>query len=546
MKKSIISTVTALSILTSVSAYAIGFEQIGDKTVCLYGNAEARDERVALDVFVNGKTRADLPVIKDNGGKYTDIWVTHLQTTSNENGDYRFEFDVALPSGKYVAYTGIKEKEFEPYTFVFVSKSDFVKIAEEINTASAERIQEMINDTGECYVIGISEEEAAAVNSSELAKVLKNTLRTSPFDKNDRVKSWGITDKAYFVEELNEGKITDIYKVDKNISDFADSDIAAYYKKDNLSGTFIADFTKRMSGRGLESYNDYKTSLPEAFVLATVKNPSGAGEVEKIVTAFQKEIGVSVTSATPTGVWNKLAGKDYADFAALTAAFNSYAKEDTGTTKDDSHRRGGTSGSVRASTYVPIAENDGNSTQTPSIPINIFNDIEDVEWAKDAIVALAERNIVSGTEKGKFNPNGNVTREQFAKIVARAFIPETEVSDVPFKDVPKDAWYYEYIARAYKKGIVSGIEDNRFGVGMDITRQDMCVMIYRAAQAAGMKFEISEEAFTDDNSIADYAKEAVYALKATGAVNGINDDEFGPQESATWAQAAKIIYALIK
>lgn len=86
-----------------------------------------------------------------------------------------------------------------------------------------------------------------------------------------------------------------------------------------------------------------------------------------------------------------------------------------------------------------------------------------------------------------------------------------------------------------------------FGVGKNITRQDMCVMIYRAATASGMEIKASDYAeFADDASISDYAKEAVYSLRECGAVNGITETEFAPNENATRAQAAKIIYYLIK
>ena len=48
------------------------------------------------------------------------------------------------------------------------------------------------------------------------------------------------------------------------------------------------------------------------------------------------------------------------------------------------------------------------------------------------------------------------------------------------EDVKEDAWYYI----AQNLGVVQGIGDNKFGIGSNITRQDMAVMAYRAAQIA--------------------------------------------------------------
>ncbi len=546
MKKQFILLLTALMLAMPASAYAITTEQKEENTVVLSGNAEKAGEKVALDVFVADKSRNDVEDMKKNGEKLTDVWVTHLETDTNDEGDFEFSFDVALPSGRYTAYLGTRDKQFEPYTFAYVSNEDFIQMAKIIKTVDADRLEQIITDKSECYVIGISEEEAKAVNVKDFAVVLQKTLNTLPFSGDNRDEAWLTVDKAYFVQMLNESKIADIYKEEEKVTGFADSGIAEYYKKYTLSNNFAADFTKRLSGRSFGSYSAYKEALPEAFVLTMVKNPSGVGDVEEIVKAFQGDIGISITSSTPATVWNKLAGNDYANYAALKNAFDSYVRGGSGIGSSGSPGGGGSSGSVGIKASVPATGNSVNSVPNPSIPVNIFDDIEDVEWARDAIVTLAEKSIVSGIGGGKFNPNGNVTREQFTKIVVGAFVPEAEIVALPFKDVSADAWYTEYIAKAYGKEIVGGMGDGSFGVGMNITRQDMCVMIYNAARALGMNFELSEDTFADDSLISDYAKEAVYALKKAGAVNGINNDEFGPLGFATRAQAAKIIYFLIQ
>ena len=72
-------------------------------------------------------------------------------------------------------------------------------------------------------------------------------------------------------------------------------------------------------------------------------------------------------------------------------------------------------------------------------------------------------------------------------------------------------------------------------------------MAYNAACKAGMDFGESTDvqSFNDDDNISDYAKTAVYALKSQDIVNGIDGKNFAPQDTATRAEAAKILYALI-
>ena len=70
-------------------------------------------------------------------------------------------------------------------------------------------------------------------------------------------------------------------------------------------------------------------------------------------------------------------------------------------------------------------------------------------------------------------------------------------------------------------------------------------MIYNAIKDEGLlpKADYSER-FKDDGSIADYAKEAIYSLKAFGAVNGA-DGSFLPENNATRAEASKIVYMVL-
>ena len=55
----------------------------------------------------------------------------------------------------------------------------------------------------------------------------------------------------------------------------------------------------------------------------------------------------------------------------------------------------------------------------------------------------------------------------------------------------------------------------------------------------------SEITFADNDSIASYAAEAVKILQRAGIVSGLDENNFGPLETATRAQVAKILNALI-
>ena len=173
-----------------------------------------------------------------------------------------------------------------------------------------------------------------------------------------------------------------------------------------------------------------------------------------------------------------------------------------------------------------------------------FDDIEGVDWASEAILALADKGIINGKAPNQFNPYDAITREEFVKILigAMGYKPNDYLKNV-FADADESDWFCKYINIAYDKGLVKGVGKDLFGVGENITREDMCVMLYNALKLKNSN--ISEGAsvpFEDSDEISDYAKTAVGVLTEYGAINGVSETEFQPKGNATRAQAAKVVY----
>ena len=186
---------------------------------------------------------------------------------------------------------------------------------------------------------------------------------------------------------------------------------------------------------------------------------------------------------------------------------------------------------------APPANNGGNGVFTS------FTDLDQAEWAKQAIMVLSVKGIVSGYGDGTFNPNGNITRAEYCQILIGAIGKTNLAADVLFNDVPSEAWYYHAVSVANSLGIVSGYGDGNFGPNDLITRQDMALMTYKAAQVMNKDVSsVRTMSFADAGSIAEYAATAVQTLADAGIINGVSDTEFAPVANATRAQAAKILY----
>ena len=186
-----------------------------------------------------------------------------------------------------------------------------------------------------------------------------------------------------------------------------------------------------------------------------------------------------------------------------------------------------------------------NPTNTPTESITGFSDVAPGFWAEDAIRALNEKGIMTGIGDNNFDPNGQVTRAQFAKLLAETFnIPETSGS-ASFTDVAEDAWYSAYVQAVQAVGIITGYLDGSFGSETAITRQDVAVMLARALEYRGMTLDVAALSYADNNAIADYAAEAVGKVLGTGIMSGKDNNMFEPKSNMTRAEAAMVFYRVL-
>ena len=117
-----------------------------------------------------------------------------------------------------------------------------------------------------------------------------------------------------------------------------------------------------------------------------------------------------------------------------------------------------------------------------------------------------------------------------------------------FADVDKSAWYAPYIASAKSCGVINGISDNTFGVGQNITREQIAAMLQRVVDSTGKTIipQKTLAAFTDSAYISAYAYPAVIELAKANIINGVGKDEFAPKKSATRAEAVVMTSRLLK
>lgn len=180
-----------------------------------------------------------------------------------------------------------------------------------------------------------------------------------------------------------------------------------------------------------------------------------------------------------------------------------------------------------------------------------FSDVPQSHWAYKEITEMAERGIIKGYNDGKFRPNEEVTRAEFAKImIAAADIDITGSKSQTFSDVPRTHWAFNYVeyAKPYLTGYKSGSR-YYYKPDQDAVREDIAVALVRLlGYDRSKKADLSViSKFRDDDEISTALRPYVALAVQTNLIKGDNKGYFRPQDEITRAEAASLIYrALIE
>ncbi len=192
---------------------------------------------------------------------------------------------------------------------------------------------------------------------------------------------------------------------------------------------------------------------------------------------------------------------------------------------------------------LPVSAEETAVESVEETPKLQFVDVHENSEEYDAVLYLVEKEIMNGKSKTKFYPQDNLKREEFAKILTKAFgLTETAKSPI-YSDVSAGVWYASFARAAGASGLMLGVSGDTFGVGQTLSRQDLAVILKRFLDKNNVVLA-SESAtiFADNNDISDYAKDAVALLSSNGIMKGKENNLWQPKENVTRADAAIAVY----
>ena len=461
--------------------------------------------------------------------------------TKQADAEGKYVFSTKLDMGNYMLYVASSETDGVISQALRITDAEaYSALIEQLKALELNEFVLKVEENKE--ILGFDIELYSKGSVERYYKEYKNNMSKTDYDFN--VVNFT---KSALIESLNDKKDVDVVAYVKKV--FADdTELIDFITRHIVSDSANKLFSSYMTGHNIENSDDLLVTAEKAIILTAVKYPNGNMNIKEIMQAYNDEILGLSSISSKAGVYNELAGNSYNNIPALLQAYNDAVKNQEISSSSESSGGGGTNSKkyVNTGAYTSFATTVAGSSVNDKLSIK-FEDLDSVTWAYRDIAELYEKGIISGFSEIEFKPNDSVKREQLIKMIISASELEEETAEYcGYSDVALGDWYEKYVSIAKKLNIVSGIGDNLFGVGADITRQDMAVMIYNAMCKNGYTTSGAENNFADKDLCAAYANEAISELSSIGIINGVGDNNFDPKSTATRAQAAVIINRALK
>ena len=548
MKKILITVLSVVcAVVLSVTAYAETSVVYDMSKSSIVVSGELSDDAVCKEVSVNifypGVSADDIVQ-----GKVIDFIAFSTQRPVDSDNTFSIEAEIDGDTGYYTVfydYEGCPEPKVE--TIYYVNKED--------NKAALQALNDAKNPDEVYYILMENADDLCFDNEfdeiidlKKVAAKVYEEIKDNPLDTEDYLSGAHIYNRACLFDAIRIGKKIDFdkYADDLGISEYKSYDWYIEYNSDKFKNVMNA----RLKGKSVNTIDEFEEAFDEAVVTSVVYMPDGSGNVKKIMADFSDEIGILSLTDKET-VYKNLSGDEYKSYSDLKNGYNKEVQKISSENKPSGSGGGGRGGRVSGmkTENVPIAGPVDISDMYPNVNYDgtagNYPDIVVVPWAREAVTELSARGVISGDEKGNFNPEKFVTREEFAKILVLAFELNDKGDALEFSDVSETDWFYSYVKTAYSNRVVSGIGAD-FGVGLNITRQDMAVMINNAMKIKGKEMSSSSLDYIDNDKIADYAKDAVSKLLNADVIKDVGNGYFNPNGLVTRAHAVKAVYLALK
>ena len=451
-----------------------------------------------------------------------------------------FSFPNTADDGVYTVVFAGNAADIREYVLKNTRETEQEGVSEVFRAQNAQdMLEKLLANNNSAYILDLS-------NANDISELLYDVVRVLGLNQKSDPNAEDLNHAYSTAEDLFKMRTADADELAKLL--VAKKEILGLDENIEKYSSAVAEgiIKAKEKGKAFDKFDEQKRLSYECLALAALNHAGSSNlynTIEKYNDVFNVTFSAKKESVSEYEV-SKLITTEFDDVTKVGSIVNDAietAYKNKNKNSGDSSS-GGNSGGGRGYSAPSLidreklAESVGDSTE--------YTDINEYDWAIDAIKYLSKKNIMCGDGDGKFRPGDMITREELVKIVVEALGKgKIESAQLSFEDV-KDEWYKQYIETAYSNGIITGVDNKTFGIGNAVTREDACVILNRAAEAYYKTFNKKETLvdIPDSDLIAEYAKISVDTLVRAGIVVGFEDGTFRPKENVTRAQAAKVIY----
>ena len=175
-----------------------------------------------------------------------------------------------------------------------------------------------------------------------------------------------------------------------------------------------------------------------------------------------------------------------------------------------------------------------------SVSAAFFMDISG-HWGEFYIDSAAETGVIVGFPNGAFKPEATLTKGQFLSVASNLYKLGSTVS-------PAGHWASDHYRKAFAKQAIPPTWNNRTNLDSPVTREDMAFIVAKLGNFIYEDSPVSDgqNMFSDSNSIAEYAMDAVIALTGSMILTGMGNGKFEPKSALTRVQACVIATKILE
>lgn len=187
-----------------------------------------------------------------------------------------------------------------------------------------------------------------------------------------------------------------------------------------------------------------------------------------------------------------------------------------------------------------------------AVPVSADGDIS-APWEKYVVASGRSDMLTVGTSKTTFSPEESITRAQAVTMLWRAFGSPEAAAEMPFEDVPEDAYYYNAVLWAAENGITAGTTATQFSPDKTCSRGEIALFAYRCEELREGETPYSNTSWVvydlrgteaefawERNRFTDVPSDCYYKAAVGWSINevpifaaGLTPESFGPNESCS-------------